>query len=184
MAVSRAQDPCMVYLPTCGWFKIFNVHGDRTSSHQTEYHVGLGDIRKKGTYSDCWPSTLPFLHRNRSSDRGLIARQTLNAIALRGTNTQRTRASHIHGTCAKYIYIYTPTTMQVILVSISTYMGREVGPLSPASNSWQVNSSPPSYHPLAHFPPSRPLDLLFSFSLFWFHLFCSSILEEGRLQNG
>ena len=92
----------MVYLPTCGWFKIFNVHGDRTSSHRKEYHVGLGDIRKKRTYSDCWPSTLPFLHRNRSSDRGLIARQTLNAIALRGTNTQRTRVSHIHGTCATY----------------------------------------------------------------------------------
>ena len=50
-------------------------------------------------------------------------------------------------------------------------------PPSLASNSWQVNSSPPSYHPLAHFPPSRPLDLLFSFSLFW--LTPSLLLEHS-----
>ena len=145
---------------------------------QNKYHVGLGDIRKKGTYSDCWPSTLPFLQRNRSSDRGLIARQTLNAIALRGTNTQRTRVSHIHGTCAKqinkYIYIYTYDHAGHSSLYINLH---GVGPLSPASNSWQVNSSPPSYRPLAHFPPSRPLALLFSFSLFW--LTPSLLLEHS-----
>ena len=85
--------------------RITHVHGDRTSSHQTEYHVGLGDIRKKGTYLDCCPSTLPFLHRNRSSDRGPIARQTLNAIG-EGGRIRNARGFLISMGPALHIYTY------------------------------------------------------------------------------